>query len=124
MKETTHKVAENSWTAHDRFRPSWNSSGRRDLSAICQPCVLLEPKVDRFGQILAFIYELAECAAPGYLMFQSLRYSRYRDTYICTTLLIRLLRRLSRSFQQPYEYESLVYNVNQLNMLRAGRLMF
>ncbi|KER30273.1 hypothetical protein T265_03227 [Opisthorchis viverrini] len=29
MKETTHKVAENSSTAHDRFRPSWGSSGRR-----------------------------------------------------------------------------------------------
>ncbi|KER30578.1 hypothetical protein T265_13161, partial [Opisthorchis viverrini] len=28
-KETTHKVAENSSTAHDRFRPSWGSSGRR-----------------------------------------------------------------------------------------------
>ncbi|KER24116.1 hypothetical protein T265_08157 [Opisthorchis viverrini] len=26
MKETTHKVAENSSTAHDRFRPSWGSS--------------------------------------------------------------------------------------------------
>ncbi|KER27927.1 hypothetical protein T265_05132 [Opisthorchis viverrini] len=26
--ETTHKVAENSSTAHDRFRPSWGSSGR------------------------------------------------------------------------------------------------
>ncbi|KER23866.1 hypothetical protein T265_08333 [Opisthorchis viverrini] len=29
MKETTHKVAENSSTAHDRFRPSCGSSGRR-----------------------------------------------------------------------------------------------
>ncbi|KER31777.1 hypothetical protein T265_12907, partial [Opisthorchis viverrini] len=27
--ETTHKVAENSSTAHDRFRPSWGSSDRR-----------------------------------------------------------------------------------------------
>ncbi|KER28337.1 hypothetical protein T265_04798 [Opisthorchis viverrini] len=26
IKETTHKVAENSLTAHDRFRPSWGSS--------------------------------------------------------------------------------------------------
>ncbi|KER25166.1 hypothetical protein T265_14263, partial [Opisthorchis viverrini] len=26
IKETTHKVAENSSTAHDRFRPSWGSS--------------------------------------------------------------------------------------------------
>ncbi|KER31599.1 hypothetical protein T265_02235 [Opisthorchis viverrini] len=29
VKETTHKVAENSATAHDRFRPSWGSSGKR-----------------------------------------------------------------------------------------------
>ncbi|KER22201.1 hypothetical protein T265_14919, partial [Opisthorchis viverrini] len=29
IKETTHKVAENPSTAHDRFRPSWDSSGRR-----------------------------------------------------------------------------------------------
>ncbi|KER29030.1 hypothetical protein T265_04219 [Opisthorchis viverrini] len=27
-RETTHKVAENSSTAHDRFRPSWGSSDR------------------------------------------------------------------------------------------------
>ncbi|KER23152.1 hypothetical protein T265_14706, partial [Opisthorchis viverrini] len=31
IKETTHKVAEISSTAHDRFRPSWSSSGRRIL---------------------------------------------------------------------------------------------
>ncbi|KER29255.1 hypothetical protein T265_13412, partial [Opisthorchis viverrini] len=29
QKETTHEVAENSSTAHDRFRPSWGSSDRR-----------------------------------------------------------------------------------------------
>ncbi|KER21524.1 hypothetical protein T265_10170 [Opisthorchis viverrini] len=29
-RETTHKVAENSSTAHDRLRPSWGSSGRRN----------------------------------------------------------------------------------------------
>ncbi|KER29782.1 hypothetical protein T265_03691 [Opisthorchis viverrini] len=29
IKETTHKVAENSSTAHDRFHPSWGSSDRR-----------------------------------------------------------------------------------------------
>ncbi|KER29274.1 hypothetical protein T265_13417, partial [Opisthorchis viverrini] len=28
IKETIHKVAENSSTAQDRFRPSWDSSGR------------------------------------------------------------------------------------------------
>ncbi|KAG5441877.1 hypothetical protein CSKR_106323 [Clonorchis sinensis] len=28
-KETIHKVAESSLTAHDRFGPSWGSSGRR-----------------------------------------------------------------------------------------------
>ncbi|KER26000.1 hypothetical protein T265_14101, partial [Opisthorchis viverrini] len=29
IKETTHKVAENSPTSRDRFHPSWGSSGRR-----------------------------------------------------------------------------------------------
>ncbi|KER21627.1 hypothetical protein T265_10095 [Opisthorchis viverrini] len=29
MKKTTHKVAENSSTAHCRFRPSWGSSSPR-----------------------------------------------------------------------------------------------
>ncbi|KER27808.1 hypothetical protein T265_13728, partial [Opisthorchis viverrini] len=28
IKETTHKVAKDSSTVHDRFRPSWGSSGR------------------------------------------------------------------------------------------------
>ncbi|KER25836.1 hypothetical protein T265_14141, partial [Opisthorchis viverrini] len=27
IKKTTHEVAENTSTAHDRFRPSWGSSG-------------------------------------------------------------------------------------------------
>ncbi|KER26418.1 hypothetical protein T265_06335 [Opisthorchis viverrini] len=31
IKETSHKVAEKSWTADDRFRPSWGSSGRRSF---------------------------------------------------------------------------------------------
>ncbi|KAG5441009.1 hypothetical protein CSKR_101239 [Clonorchis sinensis] len=30
LKETTRKVAENSSTAHDRFHPSWSSSGRHN----------------------------------------------------------------------------------------------
>ncbi|KER29201.1 hypothetical protein T265_04133 [Opisthorchis viverrini] len=29
MRETTHKISENSSTAHDPFRPSWGSSGGR-----------------------------------------------------------------------------------------------
>ncbi|KAG5454382.1 hypothetical protein CSKR_107237 [Clonorchis sinensis] len=36
-----HKVAENSSTAHDRFRPSWGSSGRRSprvSSTLCSTC--------------------------------------------------------------------------------------
>ncbi|KER25725.1 hypothetical protein T265_06895 [Opisthorchis viverrini] len=35
VKETTQKVDENSWIAHDRFRPSWGSSDR------CSPRVSL-----------------------------------------------------------------------------------
>ncbi|KER33580.1 LOW QUALITY PROTEIN: hypothetical protein T265_12605 [Opisthorchis viverrini] len=34
-KETTHNVAKNSPTAHDQFRPSWGSSGRRRPRFCC-----------------------------------------------------------------------------------------
>ncbi|KER26989.1 LOW QUALITY PROTEIN: hypothetical protein T265_13898 [Opisthorchis viverrini] len=37
VKETTHKVAENSSTAHDRFRPSWGSSGRHSPRVSVNP---------------------------------------------------------------------------------------
>ncbi|KER34201.1 hypothetical protein T265_00064 [Opisthorchis viverrini] len=41
MKGATHRVAKNSSTAHDRFRPSWGSSGRRSprvsINLICKP---------------------------------------------------------------------------------------
>ncbi|KER27573.1 hypothetical protein T265_05392 [Opisthorchis viverrini] len=37
IKETTHKVAENSLTAHDRFRPSWDSS----VEIICHDTFLV-----------------------------------------------------------------------------------
>ncbi|KER22148.1 hypothetical protein T265_09681 [Opisthorchis viverrini] len=41
---TTHKVAENPSTAHDRFRPFWGSSGRRSPRA----SVNLKPKIQRY----------------------------------------------------------------------------
>ncbi|KER28674.1 hypothetical protein T265_04545 [Opisthorchis viverrini] len=45
IKETTHKVAENSSTAQDRFRPSWDSSGRRNLRVSVNLMIYLDPKI-------------------------------------------------------------------------------
>ncbi|KER26169.1 LOW QUALITY PROTEIN: hypothetical protein T265_14057, partial [Opisthorchis viverrini] len=58
IKVTNPKVAENSSTAHDRFRPSW---ARQALSPIFrQPHVLVDPKLDCFREIHSFA---TECAA-------------------------------------------------------------
>ncbi|KER27732.1 hypothetical protein T265_05288 [Opisthorchis viverrini] len=58
-KKTTHKVAENFWTAHDRFYPSWGSSTASLFYDSLQLKVL----------------------HTGRLMIQSARYSRYRTNY-------------------------------------------
>ncbi|KER27590.1 LOW QUALITY PROTEIN: hypothetical protein T265_13764 [Opisthorchis viverrini] len=41
--ETTHKVAENSSTAHDRFRPSWGSSGRHSSRVSVNLMIYVNP---------------------------------------------------------------------------------
>ncbi|KER26349.1 hypothetical protein T265_06394 [Opisthorchis viverrini] len=46
--ETTHKVAENSSTANDRFRPSWGSSGRRSLRVSVSLMIYLNPNCTVF----------------------------------------------------------------------------
>ncbi|KER34009.1 hypothetical protein T265_00203 [Opisthorchis viverrini] len=43
QQETTHKVTENSLTVHDRFRPSWGSSGRRSLRVSVNLMFYLNP---------------------------------------------------------------------------------
>ncbi|KER24363.1 hypothetical protein T265_14442, partial [Opisthorchis viverrini] len=50
IKETTHKVAENSSTAHDRFRHSWGSSGCRKLGECTH---LMSPKKGEIGRGLS-----------------------------------------------------------------------
>ncbi|KER30053.1 hypothetical protein T265_03426 [Opisthorchis viverrini] len=45
LRETTHKVAENSSTAHDQFRPSWGSSGRRSPGVSANFMFYLNPSV-------------------------------------------------------------------------------
>ncbi|KER33578.1 hypothetical protein T265_00676 [Opisthorchis viverrini] len=47
-KETTHKVAENSSKAHDRFRPSWGSSGRRSPRVSVNLMIYLNPNCTVF----------------------------------------------------------------------------
>ncbi|KAG5442909.1 hypothetical protein CSKR_107397 [Clonorchis sinensis] len=50
IKETTHKAAENSSTAHDRFRPSWGSSGRRSPRASVSLMLCLNPNWTDFDK--------------------------------------------------------------------------
>ncbi|KER25419.1 hypothetical protein T265_07101 [Opisthorchis viverrini] len=52
MNETTHKVAENSSTAHDRFRPFWGSSGRRSHRVSFD--IVLETKLHGISEIRSF----------------------------------------------------------------------
>ncbi|KER22748.1 hypothetical protein T265_09229 [Opisthorchis viverrini] len=53
-KETTHRVAENSLTAHYRFRPSCGSSGRRSRRVSVNLMFYLNPNwTDCFRQILS-----------------------------------------------------------------------
>ncbi|KAG5441027.1 hypothetical protein CSKR_101255 [Clonorchis sinensis] len=98
----THKVAEKSSTAHHRFRPSWGSSGRHSARVSINLMFYLKSDCTNLAKythlqtnlvfrethlgpswIPRFLCFLAtECAAPGHLRFQLLRYSRYRDTCI------------------------------------------
>ncbi|KER30907.1 hypothetical protein T265_02722 [Opisthorchis viverrini] len=48
IKETTHKVAENSSTAHDRFRSSWGSSGRCSPRVSIDLMIYLNPNCTAF----------------------------------------------------------------------------
>ncbi|KER27849.1 hypothetical protein T265_13716, partial [Opisthorchis viverrini] len=45
--------------------------------------------------ILVGLYKITECVAPGHLMSQLVRYSRYRDMYRRNTLVVRLLKLLA-----------------------------
>ncbi|KER30853.1 hypothetical protein T265_02784 [Opisthorchis viverrini] len=57
IKETTHKVAENSPTAHDRFHPSWGSSGRHSprvsVNLMLYCAYLMSPKKGESGRGLS-----------------------------------------------------------------------
>ncbi|KER23701.1 hypothetical protein T265_08467 [Opisthorchis viverrini] len=57
MKETTHKVVKNSSTAHDRFRPSWGSSGRRSPQVSVN---LISPKTVSCTSIKEASHKVAE----------------------------------------------------------------
>ncbi|KER26043.1 hypothetical protein T265_14084, partial [Opisthorchis viverrini] len=143
MKETTHKVAENASTAHDRLRPFRGSSGRRSPRVPINLMFYLNPHFTAISRISS-AYPMAvlgfeprtsdmrgervtptppthatECASPGRLVFQSPRYSRYRDTCECAAhrppldslgtvfeisqyiFMRETTLRQSKSFQQP-----------------------
>ncbi|KAG5441154.1 hypothetical protein CSKR_102750 [Clonorchis sinensis] len=48
-QRTTHRVAENSWTAHDRFRPSWGSPGRRSPRVFVNLMFYLKPNCTKLA---------------------------------------------------------------------------
>ncbi|KER21171.1 hypothetical protein T265_10448 [Opisthorchis viverrini] len=50
-EKTTHKVAEKSSTAHDRFRPFWGSPDRRSTRVSVNLLFYLNPKLDYFREI-------------------------------------------------------------------------
>ncbi|KAG5442803.1 hypothetical protein CSKR_112266 [Clonorchis sinensis] len=96
MKETTHKVAENSSASHNRFRPYWGSVGRRNPRVFVNLMFCLNPNwtdCDKYTHLqinLVFkgdsseslVYEVLQLNVPhtGRLMFQLARYSRYRGS--------------------------------------------
>ncbi|KAG5442536.1 hypothetical protein CSKR_108731, partial [Clonorchis sinensis] len=91
IRDIAIHVAENSSTAHDRFRPSWGSSGRRSPRVSINLMFYLNPNSTDFDKHthlqINMVLRATECAAPGRLMFQLLRYSRYRDTSNATRAL-------------------------------------
>ncbi|KER25283.1 LOW QUALITY PROTEIN: hypothetical protein T265_14235 [Opisthorchis viverrini] len=108
IKGTTHKVAENSLTAHDRFRPSWGSSGRRrsprvsvNLMTYFNPNCTVFEKYTHLHISLVFaedssgflVYDVLRLSVVHTcrLMFQSLRYLRYHNAFPQKKLLTRLL---------------------------------
>ncbi|KAG5454544.1 hypothetical protein CSKR_104902 [Clonorchis sinensis] len=53
LQPTSHKVAENSSTAHYRFRPSWGSSGRRSPRVAVNLMFYLNPNWTDFEKFSA-----------------------------------------------------------------------
>ncbi|KER26341.1 hypothetical protein T265_06388 [Opisthorchis viverrini] len=55
---TTHKVAKNSSTAHDRFRLSWGSSGRHSFRVSLKLMIYLNPNCTVFEEYTHFSYTI------------------------------------------------------------------
>ncbi|KAG5445486.1 hypothetical protein CSKR_100975 [Clonorchis sinensis] len=107
IKETTHKVAENSWTEHDRFRSSWGPSGGRRPGGSVNIMFYLNPNwtdCDKYTHLqinLVFtgdsseslVYDVLQLNVlhEGHLMSSLARYSRYANECICRDLATSLL---------------------------------
>ncbi|KAG5449973.1 hypothetical protein CSKR_109893 [Clonorchis sinensis] len=114
MKETTHRFTENSSTAHDRFRPSWDSSGRRDPRVSVNRMFYLNPNwtdCDRYTHLQNMI-------RPVCSVFRGLK--EVSDAL--------QMHSLSHQFGLNRELnlfpaESLVRDILQLNVLHKDRLI-
>ncbi|KER25288.1 LOW QUALITY PROTEIN: hypothetical protein T265_14237 [Opisthorchis viverrini] len=107
IAETTHKVAENGSTAHDRLCPSWGSSGRRS-----QPNVLLEPKVQEiysFQITLVFTRDSTESLVYDILQLNVLHTGRH--------MIQKLLTRLRKTLRQPTTGFALLLGAHQAQCL-------
>ncbi|KAG5453783.1 hypothetical protein CSKR_113839, partial [Clonorchis sinensis] len=60
-----HQVAENVSTAHDRFRPSWGSSGRRNSRVSCNLMFYLNPNWTVFKKYSNLQINLVLLGQPG-----------------------------------------------------------
>ncbi|KAG5442040.1 hypothetical protein CSKR_112026 [Clonorchis sinensis] len=82
MKETTHRVAENSSTTDDRFRPSWGPAGRRSHRVSVNLMFYLNPKWadwDKYTHLqisLVFTGDSSESLVCGVLQLNVLHTSR------------------------------------------------
>ncbi|KER31349.1 hypothetical protein T265_13000, partial [Opisthorchis viverrini] len=124
IKETTHKVAENSSTAHDRFRPSWGSPDERNSRGSINLMFYLKP-IGLFSKNTlvcnSFWFSRETHLNLSFMMFYNcMGFSLETrgatiDKY--THLQINLVFTRDST-------ESLAYDILQLNVLHTGRLMF
>ncbi|KER21493.1 hypothetical protein T265_15082, partial [Opisthorchis viverrini] len=114
--KTTHKVVENSSTAHDRFRPSaWGSSGRRRPRVSVNLMFYLNPNWTTFKKYSRLQINLAQ---P--LRFPSVTFM-FRFNSICTTFDKYTQLRTNR-VRTGDSVECLVCDVLQRNVMHKGHL--
>ncbi|KAG5447150.1 hypothetical protein CSKR_107956 [Clonorchis sinensis] len=94
MKETTHKVAENPSTAHDRLRPAWGSSGRCSPRVSVNLMFYLNPNWTGFDKYTHLLINLVFTGNSSRLIVQLVRYLSYHSIFSYRKLLTRFLKTL------------------------------